>query len=251
MQTYLLELSEVVVEIGSMRIVDAVSLKVQQGEALGIIGPNGSGKTTLFNAINGFLPIREGKLFLSGKNVTSFSAHERACMGIARVFQNSGIFRDMTLEENMVIALETREKQYYPLFPWSAKYKKNLEIARKLLEDVKLADKMKHKAASLSGGQMRLLEICRALAFGAELFLLDEPTAGVSPRMKDEVVAFITRLKQLGKTVMIIEHDITLIQRFCERIVVLDAGKVVMDGSPAVVRESPALQQIYFGASIS
>ena len=246
-----LETTNLKVELGSIGIINGISLQISQAEAVGIIGPNGSGKTTLFNALSGFVPLAEGEIFLSGHNITKESADSRALHGIARVFQNSGIFRDMTLEENMLVALESRANTFNAVFPWSKSYKQYLQIARQMLAEVKLDSKLKQKASSLSGGQMRLLEITRALAFGAEIFLLDEPTAGVSPRMKDEVVALVKKLTALGKTVLIIEHDINLIQRFCSRILVLDAGKIVMDGPPTEIRESQNLQEIYFGSASS
>jgi ABC-type branched-subunit amino acid transport system ATPase component len=247
MSSLILNISDLHVQLGSAKIINGVSLDVPQGESVGIIGPNGSGKTTLFNSLNGFVAATQGKILFEQQDITNVSAHARAKLGIARVFQNSGIFRDMTVEENMVIALESRSALYSPVFRWSKTYKNFIETSRRLLSEVKLETKLKEKAASLSGGQMRLLEITRALAFGAKLFLLDEPTAGVSPRMKDEVVTLVKKLKDLGKTVLIIEHDINLIERFCDRILVLDAGKIVMDGTPSEVRNNPALQEVYFG----
>ena len=115
------------------------------------------------------------------------------------------------------------------------------------LKEIGLEAKAKEKAGTLSGGQMRLLEIVRTVALGADLFLLDEPTAGVSPRMKEDIVRTIKKLQELGKTVLIIEHDITFIQKFCDRIVVLEEGRVVLDDSPERVRTDDRLQEIYFG----
>lgn len=119
--------------------------------------------------------------------------------------------------------------------------------ARELLKQVGLERRGKEKASSLSGGQLRLLEIIRALAFGAELFLLDEPTAGVSPKMKDDVMRLLKKLQEMGKTVVIIEHDIDFIQKFVRRIVVMDQGRIVLDGKPGKVRGDKKLQEIYFG----
>lgn len=247
MLTEFLKTTDLHVRLDGAKIITGVSLNISQGESVGIIGPNGSGKTTLFNSLNGFVATTKGQIFFEQQDITELSAYARAKLGIARVFQNSGIFRDMTVEENMVIALESRSTIYSPIFRWSKTYKSFMGRAREMLAEVNLETKLKEKAASLSGGQMRLLEITRALAFGANLFLLDEPTAGVSPRMKDEVVSLVRKLSDLGKTVLIIEHDINLIERFCNRILVLDAGKIVMDGSPAEVRANPMLQEVYFG----
>jgi branched-chain amino acid transport system ATP-binding protein len=163
------------------------------------------------------------------------------------VFQNFGIFREMTLLENIQIALESRRDAPSGFWPWSKVTKQLQEEAMTFLQEIHLEEKALHKAGALSGGQMRLLEIARTLAVGADLFLLDEPTAGVSPRMKDDIAGSIKRLQELGKTVLIIEHDITFIQRFCNRIVVLEEGRIVLDDSPERVRNDARLQEIYFG----
>jgi branched-chain amino acid transport system ATP-binding protein len=154
----------------------------------------------------------------------------------------------MTVLENLITAIEGRYSLWKTWLPWGALPRAIREESYALLKEVGLEGKALERAASLSGGQMRLLEIVRALGFGAELFLLDEPTAGVSPSMKDEVARVIEKLRETKKTILVIEHDIQFIQRFCERIIVLDSGSVVMDGAPQEVRESERLQQIYFGS---
>jgi ABC-type branched-subunit amino acid transport system ATPase component len=157
----------------------------------------------------------------------------------------------MTVLENLVIALQSKvpwgASSVSSLLPWGSAYRQVKEEAFSYLQEVKLAEKAQLKAGSLSGGQMRLLEIIRAVAFGATVLLLDEPTAGVSPRMKDTIAELITTLHSNGKTVLIIEHDVNFIQRFCERILVLNEGQVVLDDTPERVRENKALQEIYFG----
>jgi ABC-type branched-subunit amino acid transport system ATPase component len=163
------------------------------------------------------------------------------------VFQNFGIFREMTLLENIQLALESRRDQTPGFFPWSKKTRQIRDESVIFLKEAGLETKANDKAGSLSGGQMRLLEIVRTLALGADLFLLDEPTAGVSPRMKEDIVRSIKNLQTLGKTVLIIEHDITFIQKFCDRIIVLEEGRVVLDDSPERVRNDERLQEIYFG----
>ena len=243
----MLEIKNLQFSIGDSKILDGVTFSVSQGERVGIIGPNGSGKTTLFNCINGFYAPQNGDIFFKNKNIINLSPHQRSLRGIGRVFQNFGIFKEMTVLENVVTALES--KRLAGILPWSKIHQHNCRKALDYLEEVGLADRAKAKAGSLSGGQMRLLEISRALAFGAQLFLLDEPTAGVSPKMKHEVEVLLDKLHDLKKTVLIIEHDMNFIQRLCERIVVLDLGKVILDDTPENVRNSPLLQEIYFGTN--
>lgn len=242
----MLQITDLHLKFGRTSILNGVTFSVKDGEQLGIIGPNGSGKTTLFNCISGFHLPHKGTLSFKQQDVTRLPANEKARLGMGRVFQNFGIFREMTVLENIVAALESKHGRI--LFPWSAQYKTDRARAREFLELVGLAGKAEEKAGTLSGGQMRLLEIARSIAFGADLFLLDEPTAGVSPKMKGEVEGLLRQLREMGKTVLIIEHDLHFIQRLCERIVVLDVGKVILDDTPEVVRRSPLLQEIYFGA---
>jgi ABC-type branched-subunit amino acid transport system ATPase component len=153
----------------------------------------------------------------------------------------------MTVLDNMIMAVERGDEGIANVFPWTKSARRNKAQAIGQLAEVGLAEKADDNASSLSGGQMRLLEISRTLALGATVLLLDEPTAGVSPRMKKEVSAMLEKLKARGLTVLVIEHDINFIQALCERILVLDEGKVVLDGPPHQVRQDPRLQAIYFG----
>jgi len=249
MSDAMLEVSGLVVSIDRHRILNGLDLRVGAGETVGLIGPNGSGKTTLFNALNGFHQPRSGSIRFRGEDVTRAAPFERARRGLGRVFQNSGVFREMTVLENMVTGLESHRSIWPTFLPWSRQHRQDRERAGELLSEVGLAGKAGDKAGSLSGGQLRLLEIQRTLAFGAELLLLDEPTAGVSPRMKVDVANLILKVKGLGRTVLVIEHDLNFIEKFCDRILVLDGGRVILDGSPEEVRKSALLQEIYFGTT--
>lgn len=227
-------------------ILDGVSFSVRPGEAIALIGPNGSGKTTLLNALSGLIPAT-GRIDFRGTDVARLPAWRRARLGIGRVFQESGIFRDMTVIENLILAIETRRPGFAKFLPWTAAAREIRSEAESALRDVGLVAKADEKASSLSGGQLRLLEIARTLLLGSELFLLDEPTAGVSPRMKSDVAAQLAKLKKLGKTVIIIEHDLAWLDGLVERTLVLDSGKLVLDGPTTEIRRSELLREIYFG----
>jgi branched-chain amino acid transport system ATP-binding protein len=243
----MLNISDLCVSFGGSPVLNGISCSITNNETVGIIGPNGSGKTTLFNCISGFTACDNGSITFRSERIESMPPHLRARKGLGRVFQNFGIFREMTLIDNILLALESRKGAPLALFPWSPKIRSMRHEALALLEQIQLASKASAKASSLSGGQMRLLEIIRALAVGSELFLLDEPTAGVSPRMKEDVAAIIKRLQEMGKTVLIIEHDISFIQKFCSRIIVLNDGKIALDDTPERVRSDETLKEIYFG----
>lgn len=223
-------------------ILSGVHLHVDIGEVVGVIGPNGSGKTTLFNVLSGFYVPTSGSIHFRGSDITGVSAAKRAQLGVGRVFQNFGIFREMTLEENVLVALEALPKEQR-----TALGSLN-DVVHETLAMVGLTSHAKQKAGSLSGGQMRLLEIARTLKSGKELFLLDEPTAGVSPKLTQQVANLIAELKKEGKTVLIVEHDLPFISRICDRVVVMDVGKVVLTGTPKEVKQSKELQELYFGA---
>jgi branched-chain amino acid transport system ATP-binding protein len=238
----LLSVRDITLSIHGQRILHKISLDVSKGEIIGIIGPNGSGKTTLFNVLSGFLKPTHGSIHLGEADITKLSATGRARIGIGRVFQNFGIFRDMTLTENVQVALESLPREQRQMLG-------DLKHAiHKTLSMVSLQDHAKKKACSLSGGQMRLLEIARTLVSGKEVFLLDEPTAGVSPKMTSQIADLILKLKQEGKTVLIVEHDLPFIQKICDRVIVLDLGEVVLEGSPEEVRGNKKLKELYFGA---
>jgi branched-chain amino acid transport system ATP-binding protein len=243
----ILSIDDLHLKIGKVSLLKGVSFDIQEGEMLGLIGPNGCGKTTLFNSISGFLTPHKGSIIFRGEDLLRRDAHERALKGIGRVFQNFGIFRELSLLENMLLALEAKQGSLQNFLPWGAQARKNKEQALALLAEVSLAEKSEEKASSLSGGQMRLLEIIRSIAFGADMLLLDEPTAGVSPKMKHEVAELIIRLGKIGKSVLLIEHDMNFIQEFCRRILVMEGGKIILDDTPARVRADERLQEIYFG----
>jgi len=238
----ILSVSHVSLALQGQQILKGISFEVDHGEVLGLIGPNGSGKTTLFNVLSGFLAPSHGKIHFMGEDITNASPSYRARLGMGRVFQNFGIFREMTLEENVLVALEALPReQREPLG--------NLrEVAKGTLAMVGLEHHAKRKAGSLSGGQMRLLEIARTLTSGKELFLLDEPTAGVAPKMTKDIADLIVKLKKDGKTVLVIEHDLPFIAEICDRVLVLDVGEIVLHGKPDDVKHSRKLQEIYFGA---
>lgn len=238
----ILSVSHLSLTIGSQPILKDIHLSVESGEVVGLIGPNGSGKTTLLNVLSGFLTPQRGQIHYHDADITRLSTAERARLGIGRVFQNFGIFREMTVAENILVALEAMPNEE------RTKLGDLPTCVRTTLQSVHLHEHRDKKAGSLSGGQLRLLEIARTLASGKELFLLDEPTAGVSPKMTQQVADLILSLKAQGKTVLIIEHDLPFIARICDRVCVLDLGEIVISGTPQDIRHTPKLKELYFGA---
>jgi branched-chain amino acid transport system ATP-binding protein len=229
-------------------ILQDVSLGVAHGEIVGIIGPNGCGKTTLLNAISGFLPVDTGTISVNGTDIMELPAHARAGLGVARGFQHVGIFREMTVEENLMMAVERAER-----YPWwwmlSSKHRRRMSAhIDAALEEVELAAHKKSLAGVLSGGQLRLLELARLKVLPGNLLLVDEPTAGVAPVLRDNLAKMIRKLsKDHGRTIVIVEHDLRFLFNLAERIIVLVDGQKYLEGTPEEVRKDERLQKIYFG----
>lgn len=236
------------VQVGSRMILQDISFKVRAGEVVGIIGPNGCGKTTLLNAISGFLPVDTGTISVNGQDVMQLPAHRRAALGIARGFQHVGVFREMTVEENLMMAVERAEN-----YPWwwmlSSDYRVKMSgIIDAVLEEVDLLAHKKSLAGVLSGGQLRLLELVRLKILPGNLLLIDEPTAGVAPVLRESLSQMIRKLsKNHGRTIIIVEHDLRFLFNLAERIIVLVDGQKYLEGAPEEVRKDQRLQKIYFG----
>jgi branched-chain amino acid transport system ATP-binding protein len=243
-----LSLENIAVKVGNRIILENVSFDINAGEVVGIIGPNGCGKTTLLNAVSGFFPIDSGTISVNGIDVMNLPAHKRVKLGIARGFQHVGVFREMTVEENIMMVVERDGK-----YPWwwmlSAEWRKKMSRAvDTALDEVNLLRHKKSLAGVLSGGELRLLELTRLKIMPGNILLIDEPTAGVAPILRDNLAKMIKRLsKEHGRTVIIVEHDLRFLFNLAERIIVLVEGQKYLEGTPEEIRRDERLQKIYFG----
>ncbi len=231
-------------------ILHEIIFSVKRGEILGLIGPNGSGKTTLLNAISGFLEIENGSIIFKGKEINALPPYARAAIGIGRGFQQVGVFRDMTVEENLMLVIERAEK-----YPWwwmfSRPLRKKMDAAiNEALEEVDLLPHKKSVANILSGGQLRLLELARLKLTHGELLLIDEPTAGVAPALRSRLSEIIKKLvKERGHTVIIVEHDLKFLFDLASKVMVFVDGEKYIEGTPEEVKKDERLQKVYFGGS--
>jgi branched-chain amino acid transport system ATP-binding protein len=241
-----LSLSNLSTAFGGLRAVDGVSLDVKPGERRAIIGPNGAGKTTLFNLISGELRPTEGRITLFGRDITQLSPHRRAALGLARTYQITNLFPQLTVLENCLLAVQALMPIKLHLHRALSRYPALFERARSVLQAVGLADKAKETARNLSHGEQRQLEIALALAGTPTLLLLDEPTAGLSPAESNMMTALLKKL-DLAITILIIEHDMDVAFELTNRITVLHFGKVVADGLGEEVKANPLVQEIYLG----
>jgi neutral amino acid transport system ATP-binding protein len=225
---------------GGVTALDGVSLEVPAGAVFGLIGPNGSGKTTLFNVVTGFLRPDAGAVFFEGRQVTGQKPHRVARLGLCRTFQASACPQRLTVMENMLLA--AREQAGESLLALlvrrgqvRAEERQNISRARELLAIVNLSAKTDEYAGSLSGGQRKLLSLAQALMAEPKLILLDEPVAGVNPVLAEEIAVVIRRLRTEGRNFLIVEHNMKFIRETCERVAVLDSGRVMAEGTPADV----------------
>jgi branched-chain amino acid transport system ATP-binding protein len=234
----LLEVSGVSRSFGSVRAVQDASFSVEQGSITALIGPNGSGKTTLFNVITGYLAPDAGRVTFDGADVTGAKPSRLYRRGLSRTFQQARVFGHLTVEENLVVAGGYR---------WPVGRADRVR-AGELLEDFRLAHVADLYASELSYGQRKLLEFAAVLMSRPRLVLLDEPTAGVNPVLIETMEEHIRRLNDGGMSFLIVEHDMSVVMRLCDPVVVLDQGREIFVGPPEAVQSNPAVLDAYLGA---
>ena len=236
----LLDIQGLTKNFGGFTALDQVSIHVGEGERLGLIGPNGSGKTTMINCISGALLNDAGKVIFQGKDITALKPHQRTHLGIARSFQIPKPFISMTVLENLCIPLEYATKTRSTMA-------QRAEEAMEILKLMGLADKAHNHSGGLTQIDMRKLELARAMAAKPDLLISDEAMAGLSGSEVDEILERLFALNERGVGVIMIEHVMRAVMRFSERIVVLDAGNKIAEGSPKEVVSNPLVEKAYLG----
>jgi branched-chain amino acid transport system ATP-binding protein len=247
-----LEVKNLSKHFGGVRAVEDVSFSAKSRIILSIIGPNGAGKTTLFNCLTGFSRPSEGSILFAGKELSGLPAHEISRLGISRTFQNIRIFREMTVIENVLVAQHGRIRQgLLSALVRSAGFRSTERTAREksfeYLALLGLEPYVGKSAGSLSYGAQRKIEIARALATEASLLLLDEPVAGMNPQETEEMMGIIRNLREMGKTIILIEHDMKVVMGISERIIVLDHGNKIAEGTAREIKSDPAVIEAYLG----
>jgi branched-chain amino acid transport system ATP-binding protein len=236
----ILEVTALSKRFGGFVALDAVSLHVDHGERLGLIGPNGSGKTTMINCISGALRSDGGAVMFKGRDVTRLPAHQRVRLGITRSFQIPRPFRSMSVLDNLMIPLEYARRE--------RRRRQHLrDEAIAILELVGFQDRAHESSAALTQVDLRKLELARALAARPALLVADEAMAGLSGAEVDDILAILLRLNERGVAVIMIEHIMRAVMRFSERVVVLDAGQKIAEGTPEEVIRDPAVERAYLG----
>ncbi|MEM2961132.1 MAG: ABC transporter ATP-binding protein, partial [Candidatus Bathyarchaeia archaeon] len=225
-----------------MTAVNEVNLEVQYGEIHSIIGPNGAGKTTLFNMLTGEIPVSSGDIFFEGKKITGLKPYQIAKLRIGRSFQQTKLFKNLTVMENLRLAQHAHEPGHYNIFKDFLSFSEPIQKAREVLEELEIIDIGAKRVGELPHGQQRILEIAMALSADPKLLLLDEPTSGTTP---DDTVRIIRLLRKLGQrlTILLIEHNMNLVMSVSSTITVLHQGEVIASGSPEEVKNNKSVQK--------
>jgi len=243
----LLEVNGLSKEFGGLRALDAVDFKAEGGEILGVIGPNGAGKTTLFNLISGTYAPSRGEIRFEGRSILGLKTHQISGLGIGRTFQIVRPFQNMDVLTNVLVALGHR---FYPSLKDCVRpfrNPQNLAEAGALLEDSGLSPYARMEAKNLPLGFKKRLEITRALALHPNLLLLDEPSAGLRFEESAQLMELIRRVRDQGLAILLIEHNMQVVMDLCKRIVVLDHGQKIAEGSPEEIRSNPQVIEAYLG----
>ncbi len=237
-----LEVDEVTVRFGGNMALDAASLAAESGQVTGLIGPNGAGKTTLFNVVSGLLPPTSGRISIEGRDVTKLNPSKRARKGLARTFQRLELFTMLTVRENIRVAADTYRR-------WSRDKEDPGRLTEAIIDRVGLRPVADVRVTSLPTGQGRLVELGRALVCKPSTLLLDEPASGQDESETEQFARLLRQLAGEGMAVVLVEHDVQLVMAVCDRISVLDFGRIIATGTPAEVQKDEAVLAAYLGAA--
>lgn len=248
----MLELQGITQIFGGVTALSDVSFSLRANEITGVIGPNGAGKTTLFNIVTGIYQQTSGRVIFEGKDISGIPAERLASLGMVRTFQNIELFGQMTVLENVMVGLHSRSRSGLLAcsfrMPWALKEERRIrEEALQWLEFVGIADLADVIAANLPFGKGRMLEIARAMACKPRMMLMDEPAAGLNSQETVGLAELIRRIRELGVTVVLVEHDMELVMDICDRIVVLNLGQKLAEGTPREIQDNPDVISAYLG----
>ena len=233
---------------GGVKAVDECSFEIQPETITALIGPNGAGKSTVFNLISGILKADSGEIIFDNKNITTLSPEAISNLGISRLFQQTRLFNNLTVKENLLLALDNEDTKFWKnLFGLNKITEEKEEKIREMLKLIDMENFENTLAKDLSYGQKRLVELSRAILNPHKLLILDEPVAGVNPRLRKKITEILLELKEKGDTILLIEHDMNFTLKIADWIIVMEKGKVIAEGEPEEIKNNPKVIEVYLG----
>lgn len=233
---------------GGVKAVDNCSFKIGPGKITALIGPNGAGKSTVFNLISGLLKMDAGRVIFNHQDITHYSPEKISNIGISRLFQKSTLFKNLTIKENLLLATDNEDMKFWRALFGSNKIPKDKEKRiEQMLELLEMKTSINKLTRDLSYGQKRLIELLRTILSSHQLLMLDEPVAGVNPKLRQKIVELLRQLKSQGETILLIEHDMDFTLALADVVIVMDEGQVLTQGTPDQIRNSKKVLEAYLG----
>lgn len=244
----MLKIKNLTKKFGGIKAVNDCSFEIKKGEITALIGPNGSGKTTIFNLISGIIKPDQGGIFFNNQNIINYSVDQISNLGISRLFQQPRLFKNLTVKENLLLAIDNEDvKLWKNIFGLNKITKEKQGAVQKTLEDVGIPETKNKIANELSFGQKRLTELARTILNPHQLLILDEPVGGVNPGIKKDIANFLLDLKKQKQTILLIEHDMPFTFNIADSIIVINAGRVIAQGMPNEIKQNKEVLEAYLG----
>ncbi|MBU0636455.1 ABC transporter ATP-binding protein [Candidatus Micrarchaeota archaeon] len=244
----MLEIKHLKKHFGGVKAVDGSNFTVKEKTITALIGPNGAGKSTVFNLVSGILKADSGEIHFKKKEITNWQPEKISNLGISRLFQQPTLFSNLTVQENLLLALEKEDTKFWKnLAGKNNVSKEQKQLVKKTLELVSMEKFEQKLARELSFGQKRLVELARAILKPHSFLMLDEPVGGVNPKIRKEIATILLRLKKQGETILLIEHDMNFTLGIADTVIVMDEGKVIAEGKPKSIKKNPKVLEAYLG----